>query len=318
MGNLGKDARPLALILLATYNGALHLAAQFDSLLAQTHANWRLMARDDGSADATPAILADYQARFPDRITIVTDDGRRLGACGNFALLMAEADADYLMFCDQDDIWLPEKVERTLAAMRALERQQGAGTPLLVHTDLKVVDEGLQTVADSLWRFQHADPVKGGALNRLLVQNSVTGCTVMINRPLRDLAQPLPAGAVMHDWWLALTAAAFGAIGRVPEATVLYRQHRGNDTGARQWDAGYAGEQLTRLGEQRAVMARLQRQGAAFLDRYRDRLAPAQREMLEAYARLGSCNGLLRRWYLLRYRFFYTGLLRNLGRLVIG
>ena len=305
-------------ILLATYNGARHLPAQLDSLLAQTYNDWRLLARDDGSTDATPAILADYQVRFPERITIVSGDGRRLGACGNFALLMAAADADYIMFCDQDDVWLPEKVSRTLAAMQDLERSRGTGTPLLVHTDLKVVDERLQPVADSLWRFQYSDPVKGTVLNRLLVQNCVTGCTVMINRPLRDLALPLPAEAVMHDWWLALVAAAFGAIGRVPEATILYRQHRENDTGARQWSTDYAGQQLTHLREQRSIMARLQRQGAAFLEGFHDRLTPAQREMLSIYARLDSFNGLLRRWYLVKYRFFYTGLLRNLGRLIIG
>lgn len=308
----------LVQILLATYNGALHLAAQLDSLLAQTCTDWQLLARDDGSTDATAAILADYRARFPDRIAIMAGDGRRLGACGNFALLMAEADSDYLMFCDQDDIWLPEKVERTLAAMRGVERQYGAGTPLLVHTDLRVVDERLQPVADSLWRFQHSDPLRGGALNRLLVQNCATGCTVMINSSLRDLALPLPAEAVMHDWWLALVAAAFGAIGQVAETTMQYRQHRNNDTGARQWSADYAGRQLTRLREQRAVMTRLQRQGAAFLERYRDRLSPAQREMLSVYSRLDSFNGMQRRWYLLRYRFFYTGLLRNLGRVIIG
>lgn len=125
-------------------------------------------------------------------------------------------------------------------------------------------------------------------------------------------------GARRHDWWLALVAAAFGAIGRTPEATVLYRQHRNNDTGARQWGTDYAGEQLTRLVEQRSIMARLQRQGAAFFERYRDRLSPPQREMLEAYSRLDACNGLLRRWYILKYRFFYTGWLRNLGRMVIG
>lgn len=305
-------------ILLAAYNGALHLAAQLDSLLAQTHTDWQLLARDDGSTDATPAILADYRDRFPDRIAVVPDDDRNLGPCGNFALLMARADAGYLMFCDQDDVWLPQKIERTLAAMRELEARCGEGLPLLVHTDLKVVDAELRPVADSLWRFQRSDPRGGTALNRLLVQNAVTGCSVMVNRHLRDLALPLPTEAVMHDWWLALVAAAFGAIGQVPETTVLYRQHGKNDTGARQWDVGYAGEQLTRLGEQRAVMARLQRQGAAFLDRYRDRLAPAQREMLEVYARLDSFNGLLRRWYLLKYRFLYTGLVRNLGRLVIG
>lgn len=305
-------------ILLATYNGATYLSAQLDSLLAQTFTDWRLLVRDDGSTDASPTILADYQAKFPKRITIITGKGQNLGASGNFAELMRQSDAAYLMFCDQDDVWLQDKIERTMAAMSDLEQLHGADRPLLVHTDLSVADENLVTVADSLWRFQHSDPVGGTALNRLLVQNAVTGCTVMINRSLRDLALPIPAEAVMHDWWLALAAAAFGVIGHVPASTVRYRQHGANDVGARPFNLRDIVGRLYCRPETRAIIARIQSQGAAFLDRYRERLPQKQRKMLSVYSRLDSYNGLLRRWYILKYRFFYTGLLRNMGRLVIG
>lgn len=310
--------KPAVDILLATYNGAQYLAPQLDSILAQTFTGWRLLVRDDGSTDATPAILASYQAKFPNSITILPNEGQTLGASGNFAQLMRLADADYLMFCDQDDVWRPDKTELTLAAMRELEARHGTDTPLLIHTDLSVVGEDLSPVADSLWRFQHSDPVGGTALNRLLVQNAVTGCTVMINRALSDLALPIPAEAVMHDWWLALTASAFGQIGHLPASTVLYRQHGANDVGARPFNLRDIVGQFHCRPETRATIARIQRQGAAFLDRYRDRLTPAQREMLEVYARLDSFNGFLRRWYLLKHQFFYTGFIRNVGRLVIG
>lgn len=305
-------------ILLATYNGAQHLPAQLDSLLAQTCADWRLMARDDCSTDATPAILADYQARFPDRISIVPGDGRNLGPCGNFAALMAAAASDYFMFCDQDDVWLPEKIERTLAAMRELEGSHGSGKPLLVHTDLAVTDERLTVVEPSLWRYQHTDPAHSTRLNRLLVQNYATGCTMLFNRAARDLALPIPTAAMMHDWWLALVTAAFGQVGFVDTPLVLYRQHGLNDIGAQGFTPADVVRRFTRFGEARAIIRQVLAQGAAFHDRYREQLSPAQREMLSVYARLGECNGLLRRWYLLKYRFFYTGLLRNLGRLVIG
>lgn len=305
-------------ILLATYNGAQYLAPQLDSLLAQTFTDWRLLVRDDGSTDASPTILADYQAKFPDRIAIITGKGQNLGASDNFAFLMAQADAAYLMFCDQDDVWLPDKIEWTMATMRDLEARHGADTPLLVHTDLTVTDGDLVTVAGSLWRFQHSDPVGGATLNRLLVQNTVTGCTVMINRALSDLALPIPAEAVMHDWWLALTASAFGIIGHVSASTVLYRQHGANDVGARPFNLRDIVGQFHCRPETRAIIARIERQGAAFLDRFRDRLTPAQLEMLSVYSRLDSFNGFLRRWYLLKYQFFYTGFIRNVGRLVIG
>jgi len=307
-------------ILLATYNGAPYLQEQLNSLLAQTHANWCLLIRDDGSTDSTPTILAGYQKRFPTRIKIVSSEKVNLGASGNFGALLAaaDADADYLMLCDQDDVWYPDKIERTLAEMRRLEKLHGITTPLLVHTDLAVVEKGLRSVADSLWRLQHSDPIGGKVLNRLLVQNVATGCTMMFNRALRDLALPVPPEAVMHDWWLVLVAAAFGEIGQVTMPTVLYRQHGANDVGARPFNVRDIVGQLYCRPETRAIIARIQCQGAAFFDRYRDKLTPSQREMLEVYARFDSFNGLRRRWYLLKYRFFYTGIIRNVGRLVIG
>ncbi len=305
-------------ILLATYNGAQHLPAQLDSLLDQTCTDWRLLVRDDGSTDATPSILADYQARFPDRISVVPGAGRNLGASGNFAALMAEADSDFLMFCDQDDIWLPEKIGRTLSAMRELEGRHGTELPLLVHTDLTVTDERLTVVQPSLWRYQHTAPSLSAHLNRVLVQNYATGCTMLFNRAARDLALPIPTAAVMHDWWLVLVSAAFGQVGFVDAPLVLYRQHGVNEIGAQGFTPGDVLRRFTQWQQARAIIRQVLGQGAAFLDRYRDRLTPPQREMLEVYARLDSFNGLLRRWYILKYHFFYTGLLRNLGRLMIG
>jgi hypothetical protein len=123
---------------------------------------------------------------------------------------------------------------------------------------------------------------------------------------------------MMHDWWLSLVTAAFGRVGYVDSPLVCYRQHGLNDIGAQGFTVADVVRRFTRWRDAREIIRQVQRQGASFLNRYRDRLAPAQREMLEVYARLDSFNGLLRRWYLLKYRFLYTGLVRNLGRLVIG
>jgi len=305
-------------ILLATHNGAEFLGAQLDSILCQTLENWRLLVRDDCSADATPSILAGYQARFPDKITILSGEDRKLGAAGNFSLLLTAADADYIMLCDQDDVWAPGKIEKSMAVMEGLERLHGPALPLLVHTDLAVTDCGLTPIAGSLWKFQHSDPVNGVALNRLLTQNVVTGCTVMINRALRDLALPIPAGAVMHDWWLALVSSAFGAMGNIPEPTVLYRQHGANDIGATGFDLSDIVRRFARWHEINEVVRRLYRQAAVFLDRYQGRLTPLQREMLEAFATMDRAGFFERRFRFLKYRFFYAGLLRNVGRFILG
>lgn len=305
-------------ILLATCNGASYLAPQLDSLLSQSRGDWRLLVRDDCSQDDTPSILARYRDRFPERIVILPSSGERLGAAANFAELLAMTDGDYLMFCDQDDVWLPDKIERSLEVMVEMERCYGREAPLLVHTDLTVVDQDLAPISPSLWRFQHCDPVGGTALNRLLIQNTVTGCTALINRPLRELALPLPSETIMHDWWLALVAAAFGHIAHVQEPTVLYRQHGANDIGAIGFTLGDVLRRISTLREGDVVMGRLYCQAGAFLERYRELLTSEQTKLLEAFATMEQVGAVERRRRILKYRFFYTGLIRNIGRLILG
>lgn len=311
-------------ILLATCNGAPYLPEQLDSLLAQTCRSWRLLVRDDGSSDGTLEILENYRSRHPDVIMIIPSEGQNLGACGNFSWLLEQADAPYIMFCDQDDVWLPDKIEITLAAMRELERQHGAETPQLVHTDLMVVDERLNRLGDSLWLFQCTEPQRLTKLNRLLMQNFATGCTVMINRALRDLAVPVPAEALMYDWWLALVATAFGRVAAVESPTVLYRQHGRNDTGAARWSF-LANVRFFFIRERRqaaialldAALASQEGQATAFVDRYEERLPSAEREMLHAFCSLRRRNFIMRRYLTLRYGFFYSNAPRNLGLLLL-
>ena len=304
--------RPAVDILIATYNGEAWISDQLDSLLQQTFTDWRILARDDASTDGTVAVLEDFAARYPQRLTIQRNE-QNLGVMATFNLLLVEAAADRIMLCDQDDIWLPEKIEKTLQRFDELEGRYGRETPLLLHTDLRVVDQDLSLVAASLWRYQKCDPEGGRRLNRLLLQNAATGCTMAINRSLRDLALPIPAEARMHDWWLALTAAAFGRIEVLPESTVLYRQHGANVAGAHRWGVGQALGLIGNLAEVRRILAVNRLQGAAFLERFHRRLPPSERAMVEAYATLGRQGFLQRRRTILKYGFSFAGLVRNLG-----
>jgi glycosyltransferase involved in cell wall biosynthesis len=311
-------------ILLATFNGGSYLPEQLDSVLAQTCRGWRLLARDDGSSDGTCKILENYRSRYPEAIMIIPSEGQNLGACGNFSLLLGQAEAPYIMFCDQDDVWLSDKIEITLAAMQDLERQHGAETPQLVHTDLAVVDKVLNRLDDSLWRFQCTGQQRLTKLNRLLMQNFATGCTVMINRALRDLALPVPAEALMYDWWLALVATAFGRVAAVARPTVLYRQHGRNDTGAARWSL-LANAWVLFVRERRraaialldAALAGQEGQAVAFADRYAERLPQAKREMLHAFCSLRRRNFIMCRYLMLRYGFFYSNTARNLGLMLL-
>ena len=221
-------------ILLTAYNGAEHLPDLLDSLLGQTDPDFSVLMQDDGSSDTTPALLREISARDP-RFTFGREQGRHLGAAGNFCSLIRQFEvAGRVMLCDQDDVWEPQKVARLKAAMDALEAEYGAGVPLLVHSDCSLVGSDGTPIGPSFFRHQGWDP---GAvtLPPLLVQNNVTGCTLIMNEPLRALitAHAKAKDLFMHDWFIALTAASFGHIAFVDEPLTRYRQHGDNQIGAR-------------------------------------------------------------------------------------
>ena len=219
-------------ILLATYNGEKYLKQQIDSILAQSNRNWQLSIRDDGSSDGTVKIIKDYVAKHPDKIRLIEDGCGRLGPALNFGKLLEQAAGNYVMFSDQDDIWLPNKIDLTLNAMRASEKNY-PNMPLLVHTDLKVVDAELKPIADSLWNHNKICPDTGNDLKKLIYHNVVTGCAVMINRKAVEISIPIPPQARLHDWWIALNVAKYGKIIYTSTPTVLYRQHSQNIIGAK-------------------------------------------------------------------------------------
>jgi glycosyltransferase involved in cell wall biosynthesis len=216
---------------MATYNGEQFLRQQLDSILAQSNQDWQLLVRDDGSDDNTVHIIENYANRLLGKIRLITDNGSRLGASLNFGKLLEYADTEYIMFSDQDDVWLPNKIELTLNAMKAAERIY-PDRPILIHTDLQVMDSQLNSIANSLWSYQKLFPEAGDSLNRITALNVVTGCTAMINKGARAVSTPIPEEAIMYDWWLALNVCRHGKIIYVSIPSVLYRQHSRNQLGA--------------------------------------------------------------------------------------
>ena len=166
---------------MAVYNGEAYLPAQLDSILAQRDGRWHLTASDDGSTDGSPAILADYARRYPDRIALRTNRRRFGGARDHFFDLMARCDADYMLFSDQDDVWYPDKLGRTLDALLDMEAACGADTPLLVFSDQTPTDAGLRPLADSLMRYQKQYFGRFD-YRSILMQNVVTGGAMGVNR----------------------------------------------------------------------------------------------------------------------------------------
>ena len=221
-------------ILLGVYNGADFLDAQIQSYLDQDHEAWQVLARDDGSKDASLKILNQYALK-DGRIHIRRDGNGNLGVRGNFSALMGTAldtDIQYFVFSDQDDVWRHDKLSAQLEVMRGAEAVWGK-KPVLVHSDAMVVDRELNTISPSFMAYQGIRHNSAAPLNNLLVQNFVTGCTIMVNRQLLEMAYPVPETALMHDWWLALCAAVFGTIAFVDKPLIQYRQHADNQVGAK-------------------------------------------------------------------------------------
>ncbi|MDB9969112.1 glycosyltransferase family 2 protein [Gammaproteobacteria bacterium] len=230
-------------VLLSTYNGEKFLGEQLDSLLAQSHKNFILVVRDDGSRDRTVSILESYAGDHPERIHLISRDGVNMGASASFAFLadyvlknkeLLGLKSIYMMFCDQDDTWFPEKIEKLLAAMLATEADNGSTLPIIVHSDLEVVSEQNMMIAKSLISYQGLE-IERNSFPNLVISNLVTGCTALINEPLAEKALPIPEKAIMHDWWLALVATAFGKLVYLDTPLVHYRQHGNNTIGAKEF-----------------------------------------------------------------------------------
>jgi glycosyltransferase involved in cell wall biosynthesis len=305
-------------ILLATYNGARWLPEQLESIARQTRTDWTVTARDDGSTDATRDVLQAWGARHPGRLRILDDERGRLGSAQSFSALLESSSGSRIAFCDQDDVWAADRLERTAGALDALEQAHGAATPLLAHSDLSVVGETLELRAPSFWSHHVLDPAADAVLRRLLVRNVVTGSTALLNRSLADACAPVPADAVMHDWWVALVAAAMGKVAHVAAPTVLYRQHGANRIGVEGVGARSAVRLLAKRERIASYYRRTRVQARAFLARYEERLSAADRATLEAYCALERGSPPLRGLRQLRSGFADSGLLRNAALALFG
>jgi hypothetical protein len=278
-------------ILLATYNGERYLDELMRSLLSQTYQDFVVIVRDDHSSDRTPAILDHWSAAQPNKISVVSDDRGNLRSLGNFARLMELCDAPYFAFCDQDDVWLPNKIELAITKIRQLENQFGKTTPILVHSDLKVVDGDLREIAPSFFSYSHINLGNAERLDHMIINNVVQGCASMGNRALLKLGRPIPDGVLYHDWWVALVATSCGVLRTIAEPTILWRQHGRNQVGAghRQrrgtlWDARHILRQPSVLKVRMAkAMLIVQAQANVLLRFAGDEMPRRNREFLRAF-----------------------------------
>lgn len=301
-------------ILVSTYNGERYLKEQLDSILFQSYKGFEIIARDDGSSDETINILKSYNIK-------ILDTDKNLGAKLSFSTLLNYAvrntDAEYFMFCDQDDIWKSDKIEKTIDMMKELERTN-SDLPLLIHTDLEVVDEKLNLLNKSFWKYEKRDPSLN-SINRLIMQSTVTGCTMMINRKLAELSFPVSENSIMHDWWISMVASCFGKIAYLEESTISYRQHSSNDTGSKKFGLSLILKKAINFlffDELYKHLDRNIKQANSFLSQYESLLDTDTKNMLRNFVSIKEKSFLEKRRILIKHDILKQGMIRNMGLLL--
>jgi glycosyltransferase involved in cell wall biosynthesis len=257
-------------IALCTYNGEAWLQPQLESFLSQSRRPDEVVACDDRSTDGTVALLRRFAERAPFRLRMEVNE-RTLGATQNFARAIGLCTGDLIFMSDQDDLWLPEKVERLA---RALEASPQAG---MAFCDGEVCGEALQPLGYTLWQAARFDAVEqekvtAGRAHEVFLRHSVAhGATLAFRAELRRLALPIPAIPYCgHDYWAALVASAVSEVKLVPELLNRYRLHGRNVAGIRRRslrDQIQLGRELiksNRIGHEAAVIQMaVERLGAA-------------------------------------------------------
>lgn len=221
-------------ILLATYNGEKYLREQLISIENQTYKNWYLIVRDDGFSDDTVNILENFKKKYPNKVKIINDGTSSGCAKNNFFKLMNYSENEYISCCDQDDIWLDNKLEIMYQELKKLENENTCQIPLLVHCDLYVVDQNMNILSKSFFDYSLFNK-KAETINCFLLENYVTGCAMMFNRKLKDyMLKEYDLNKIyMHDWLAALIAYSFGKGKFINKSLIKYRQHENNSVGAK-------------------------------------------------------------------------------------
>lgn len=306
------------MILLATYNGSKYIGEMIESIVSQDYQDWHLIVSDDQSTDNTREILDAYVEKFADKMTHYRSGCRFGNAQNHFMHLLSEFhDAPYIMFADQDDVWHPDKIRKTYQKMK--ETENDSAFAVMVHTDLRVVDQELNCIHPSFMRMSDISGTRVQT-KQLLLQNVVTGCTMMLNRKAAEIAIQYQTDEkiAMHDWWIALLCSVCGKIGYLNEATIDYRQHGTNSVGAKNVRSikhicnQLKTRQFTRNMEGTYANA------AMFLQCFAPLIPRNKKKMIARYADLANKNGFVRRLSYIRYGFWKAGFLRKIGQIIFG
>lgn len=306
-------------ILLSTFNGANYLTDQLNSLLKQTYKCWELIIRDDGSSDGTHDIIRRF-INLDKRISLIEDSYGNLKSSLSFSILMEKVKtiADYVMFCDQDDIWFPNKIEISLKKMQELELKSGKNISLLVYGTYQLID-------------QHGRPLSNlppvfpshPTINLLLAENYIYGCTTIINKYLLNKSVPISKYAENSDYWMAITALATnGKISYISNPLLFYRQHQNNVTGS--YQNAFFLNRLNRISHNsyNIIIKRRMKMFVDLVEKFENDFSTTNRDLLSGYIKNVSEGGFkaiaycirmnIHKLYFLQTASYYFGIFNGI------
>ena len=299
-------------VLMTTYNGERYLREQLDSILGQKNCEFNLVISDDCSTDSTADILNEYAETFSGMIDVRIREEHIGSAAKHFFKLIEEIRDDeryvnsrYFALSDQDDIWMPGKLEVCIETLNKAVTGEGEYLPMLVHGDLLLADtSGIETSA-SMARSNHMR-MDHTALNYRLVENAVSGNTVVFNRKFMNTLS-FPENCVMHDWWMALVGESVGKIFYIDKALVRYRQHGENVYGSRKH---FTAEEI------KENYRNMYAQAEALLENHGGNMSTENREILEAFTGMQNQNRIKKIMTIFKYRFFKSSPVMTLGMML--
>jgi len=279
-----ETSNKIALVM-ATCNGAAFIEQQLDSIMQQTRRIDLVIIRDDASTDSTFQILSRYANEYGFQ---VSRNSERLGVNENFTRAVAEVPDNYIIaFCDQDDYWLPEKLEKSIALLQQIATNPSE--PALVYSDLVLMNEAGEILHHSVHR-QRGQHRYAHVWETFLFGNMVSGCTILMNAAMKKIMLELPRNqSFIYDAWLAMAAFGFGKIAQLSEPLIQYRQHSKNVT----FSEHHSKNRIERLLDHWKLLFQsdtyLQEEiqlATAFHSQYANRLSAAKKESLEKFISL--------------------------------
>lgn len=307
-------------VLLATYNGEEFISQQIESLLSQTYEDFSIFVSDDCSTDMTLEIINEYCHKYPDKIHILSSKKRFGGACLNFLNLFEMVDSDIYLCCDQDDIWVPNKIEFMIREYLTINYEQ----PILLFSDLFVVDRELNIINNSFTKMMNLS-VYDNTWKYYSVQNNVTGCAMLVNKKLVDIYKKnigiiCKDNIVMHDYFFAFLASVFGNIFYLNKSLVQYRQHGNNVVGAKKvFSLNYLIRKLKNLQGEKEMITKIRKQANEILKLCNSSSLENNIDLnlLQKYAYLERYCRVKRIIFLIRYNFLKKSLIRRIGQILL-